>query len=78
MTEKKLKISEGTIARLIGDLAALAEKVDRQERVIQLLEAQVALQSVKHHADPVGTWWKNPIVSFQGRAVRDAGEQAAL
>lgn len=71
----KLKISEDTIAKMVGDIHALTEVVSTQARTIQMLEARLAVCEAGREMlrkDP-SDWWQKPVISFQGR---DAGEQA--
>lgn len=77
MMVAKIKVSPETLAKLIGDVHELAELVQKQARTIAMLEARLAVcETLKpvHKRD----WWQDPIISFQGRAVRDAGEQANI
>lgn len=78
MASDKIKVSSETLARLVGDIHALTEVVTAQARTIQILEARLAVCEAESVVTrrPDQAWWQNPVVSFQGAGVRDAGEQA--
>jgi hypothetical protein len=75
----KIKTTVEEFTRLREDVQLLAGIVARQAAVIQGLEARLAVcESLGNPRRPLQRepWWQNPVVSFQGSSVRDAGEQA--